>query len=177
MTQFNANGKYWASDGVYTPAIREYTTGGGVTFSGTGTVSIPSSGITFAGTNQTALADSGRGTFNATLAGIWAANQTVAVSWVKRGGRVTLQFPAVSATQNAASVINAAASTIPSYLLPTIDVSFSVMIRDGTVQAATGKLKLYTDGSIEIDKTNAGGAYSGSGNGGYEATSVTYICT
>lgn len=178
MTQFNANGKYWASDSVYTPKISEYTTGGGVTFSGTGTISIPSSGLTFAGTNQTALADSGRGSFNVILAGIWAANQTVAVTWVKRGGRVTLTFPAVSVTQNAADVVNSTADNgVPSYLRPTIDVSFSVMIRDSTVQAATGRLKIYTDGAIEIDKTNAGGAFSGSGNGGWEATAVTYICT
>lgn len=91
---------------------------------------------------------------------------------------MTLQFPNVSVAQTAANVIaNTAGAEIPLHLRTAADVELQIIVRDSTIQNSPGRIKFFTDGSIEISINFAGLGFSGTNNGGFQVVSFSYIFT
>jgi hypothetical protein len=112
------------------------------------------------------------GTFPLVLTGIWAADQTISVKYVKHGLTVTLTIPALTAAANAAAKITTA-SVIPEELWPeTTNLWCPVHILSNSVQSL-GAVKI-TSAGVATLSTSADGTFSASGNGGLVATDITY---
>lgn len=113
-------------------------------------------------------------TYSMTFTGIWAANQTVNARIVRNGKLVTIAFPNVLATSNAANTISTTApSALATRFRPSSQLGFWVRTFSNFV-VGDGYLILFTDGTMSIAATSAGGNFAAAGSSGFVNAAISY---
>lgn len=109
-----------------------------------------------------------------TMSGVWASSQNITFTIERLGNRVTIGWPAVTATSNSASVITVA-FTFPSRLRPTDQVDSACAVFNGAI--VNGLVEMSTAGVMKFFGTVAGGNFSSGVGCGTTCTSMTYFIT
>ena len=105
--------------------------------------------------------------------GLWASNPDCDIRIQLVGNRITLTFPRVMATANSSGYIQFE-TVLPTEVLPTEDHYSSIHVTDNAV-IKHGTLIVKTTGALLIYAGLNSGVFTGSGNTGFESTSVTYV--
>lgn len=112
--------------------------------------------------------------FNTSLSGIWFGPESWAVTFVRAGKSVTMQWPSVTATATIGSFLQSS-GTIPARFLPsTIGSVFYVPAYVINNSANTLGLITISSGLINIAATPASGNFTSSGTGGINSGSTTW---
>lgn len=124
MSQYNANGKFWASDGIYTPAISEYSSGSGIVISGTGTFAQPNQKLTGA-SNQLVIQPGGAGN-SLTLTAANPASASRTLTLPDPGGNDSVVYLALNQTLTNKTL------TSPTLTTPSLGVATATSVTFGT---------------------------------------------
>lgn len=146
-------------------------TGGG-DLSADRTIAISAAGVGTAGS----VSYEDASTFSASFTGPRSYSATV--SYTRIGRAIVLSFPRDNTANCTVSThFSAAAGQVPTDLRPSHQAFFPVFVVDGgAAQSTPGVLGVFADGSLEIDKTQSSGNFSGTTNpcGMYESTVTFY---
>lgn len=104
---------------------------------------------------------------------VWSENQDCDIKIQKVGNRITLTFPRLIATANTAAYIEFLI-LLPSEVRPAEDHYSSIHVTDNSV-IKQGTIIVKTTGVVLIYAGLNAGVFTGSGDTGFESTSVTYV--
>lgn len=104
---------------------------------------------------------------------IWETERTCNIKIQMVGNRITLTLPRVMSTANTSGYIQFI-TQLPAEVRPTQDHYSSIHVTDNSV-VKHGTLIIKTNGDILIYAGLNSGVFTGSGDTGFESTSVTYM--